>query len=123
MSAVRRSADPHGDLLREMTRAIVEQTGTREEIARQYADAVMHCLQDRKAANGYVYVGTPQRQYDVLQIRASLDRGDGIRKVCRDFGISRTKLFELFPGGIFVASTEGASGVSTKVRTPGKIGS
>lgn len=100
MSA-KRAADSHGELLREMTRSIVEQTGTREEIARQYAEAAMRCLQDRKAANGTVYVGAPARQYDLLQIRASLERGDGIPKVCRDFNLSRSQLFRLFPGGLY----------------------
>ena len=66
----------------------------------QYADAAMQCLQQRKAANGNVYVGAPPRQYDVLQIRAALQRGDSLGKVSRDFGISRSKIFALFPGGL-----------------------
>ena len=121
MSA-RRETDPYGDLLRELTQTIVVQIGTREEIARQYAEAAMHCLQDRKAANGNVYVGAPPRQYDLLQIRASLERGDGIAKVCRDFGLSRTQLFRLFPGGLYAAIWP-QSQTSLKSGTQGKTGS
>lgn len=97
---MKRERDPYDDLLRDLTSSIVLKTGTREQIAMQYASAVMDCLQQRKAANGSVYVGTPPRQLDLLQIRAALERGAGIGEVCREHGLSRTKLFELFPGGL-----------------------
>lgn len=95
-----READPYTDLLRELTSAIVLKTGTREQIAMQYAAAVMDCLQERKAANGSVYVGAAPRQFDVLQIRAALERGESISRVCRSFGVSRATLYRLFPGGL-----------------------
>lgn len=94
------SADPYTDLLRDLTRTIVLKTGTREQIAMEYADAVMACLQQRKAANGNVYVGSPPRQLDFMQIRAAFERGETVRSVCREFGVSRTKLYRMFPGGI-----------------------
>lgn len=94
------SRDPYTDLKREITSAIVLKTGTREQIAMVYADAVMECLQDRKAANGNVYVGAPPRQYDVLQIRAAIEAGASRRQVCREFGIARRTLHRLFPGGL-----------------------
>lgn len=113
----RRDPESYATLLREMTRSIVELTGAREDIARQFADAAMVCLQDRKAANGLIYVGTPPRQHDVLQIRAALERGESVGAVCRAHCIGRTKLFELFPGGLPEPQNGTASGVSKKVRT------
>lgn len=95
-----RDCDPYTDLMREITSAIVLKTGTREQIAMQYAAAVMDCLQDRKAANGSVYVGSAPRQVDVLQIRAALERGEKIGRVCRAHGVSRATLYRLFPGGL-----------------------
>ena len=95
-----RECDPYTDLLREITSAIVLKTGTREQIAMEYAAAVMDCLQERKAANGSVYVGSAPRQVDVLQIRAALERGDSVAKVCREFALGRRTLYRLFPGGL-----------------------
>ncbi|MGH8075640.1 MAG: helix-turn-helix domain-containing protein [Lysobacter sp.] len=100
MAALKRERDPYTDLLRELTSAIVLKTGTREQIAMQYASAAMECLQDRKAANGSVYVGAAPRQYDILQIRAALERGASIGEVCRDFGLARRTLYRMFPGGL-----------------------
>ena len=100
-----RECDPYTDLLREITSAIVLKTGTREQIAMEYAAAVMDCLQERKAANGNVYVGAAPRQLDVLQIRAALERGDSISRVCRDFAVGRRTLYRMFPGGLPTAET------------------
>lgn len=115
--STRRDPESYATLLREMTHSIIEQTGTREDVARHYAEAAMLCLQDRKAANGLLYVGAPPRQHDVLQIRASLERGDSIMAVCRQHFIGRTKLFELFPGGLPAPQNAPASAFSKKVRT------
>lgn len=97
---MKRARDPYTDLRREITSAIVLKTGTREQIAMQYADAVMDCLQERKAANGSVYVGAPPRQHDVLQITAALEAGRTPREVCREFGLGRRTLTRMFPGGL-----------------------
>ena len=104
---MKRERDPYQDLLRDLTRAIVLKTGTREQIAMQYASAAMECLQDRKAVNGSVYVGAPPRQFDVLQIRAALERGESVAAVCRANGLSRSKLYQMFPGGLPEPSPEG----------------
>ena len=96
MSAQR---DPYTDLLREITLSIVLDHGFREQIAAPIAESVMTCLQRRKAANNTLYVAAPPRQYDVLQIRAAFERGESIARVCRTFGISRSQVHKLFPGG------------------------
>ena len=87
-------------LRRAITRQIIVDTGVREDIAVQFANAAMAALDNRKAANGYVYVGARRRGYDLLQIRAALERGESIKRVMRDYSISRAKLYELFPGGL-----------------------
>lgn len=87
-------------LRRRITRGIVLQTGTCEQIAMQYTDAVMQVLYDVRSENGNVYVPSPTRRHDVLQIRAALERGMSSRKVQREFGISRAALFRIFPGGL-----------------------
>lgn len=92
--------NPREQLRRRITRGIVLQTGTYEQIAMQYTDAVMQVLYDVRGENGNVYVPAPERRYDVLQIRAALERGVPTRKVQCDFGIGRTALFNLFPGGL-----------------------
>ena len=92
------------ELLRKITRGIVLDTGTREQIALQYAAAVMRVLDEVRADNGMVYVPARDRQYDVLQIRAAFDRGESAKQIQRAFNIGRSKLHGLFPGGLPVAS-------------------
>lgn len=95
-----RPDNPREQLRRRITRGIVLQTGTCEQIAMQYTDAVMLVLDDVRAANGTVYVPAPGRQYDVLQIRAALERGVPRREVRRTFGVSDRALNRMFPGGL-----------------------
>lgn len=97
---MQREPDSYTELLREITSSIVLKTGSSEQIAMHYAAAVMDCLQDRKASNGMVYVGSPPRRLDVLQIRAALERGESERAVCRRFSVSRRTLHRMFPGGL-----------------------
>lgn len=93
--APRESSNPREALRRKITRGIVLQTGTREQIAMEYADAVMRVLDDERAANGTVYVPAPARQYDVLQMRAALENGTPRRTVCKTFGVSYRTLTRL----------------------------
>lgn len=87
-------------LRRSITRSIIVEMGLREDIAAQFADAVMAALDNRKAANGYVYVGSPRRRYDELQIEQALRSGTPVREVCRRFNISRSAIYRLFPAGL-----------------------
>ena len=107
---MQRESDPYTDLLRDLTSTIVLKTGTCEQIAMRYAAAAMDCLQDRKAANGSVYVGAAPRQVDVLQIKAALERGETVGRVCRAHGLSRASLYRLFPGGLPEPKEDAVSG-------------
>lgn len=95
-----RAATARDELRRQLTRAIVIETGTRESIAQAYTDAVLRCLDDMRAENGTVYVGAPERRYDLLQIKEALERGVPADAVMREHGLSRSKLHALFPGGL-----------------------
>lgn len=86
-------------LRREITRAIVLQTGTREQIAMEYADAVLGWLQ-REFAGDRLYVPHPPRQYDLLQIEAALSRGESPTEVARKHGTTVRQLRRLFRGGL-----------------------
>jgi hypothetical protein len=94
-----READRTEALRREITRAIVLQTGTREQVALPFADAVLAYLQSEYAGQR-LYVPAPARQHDLLQISAALVNGASPWRVCRDFGLSRRTLNRLFPGGL-----------------------
>lgn len=71
----------------------------REQLAVPIADSLLAYLQ-REYAGQSLYIPTPQRQYDVMQLRAALERGDPPAKVCHDFGLGRRTLYRLFPGGL-----------------------
>lgn len=82
---------------RELTRAIVIETGTREQLATPYADAVLRWMQSHKTENGFLYVPKPPRQIDLLQISSALAGDKPIRQVCREHGVSRAWLRRQFP--------------------------
>lgn len=86
-------------LRRELIGAIVDGTGMREMMAVPLADTLVAYLQ-REYGGDRMYVPAAPRQYDVLQIKASLERGESIAGVCREHNMSRTTLFKLFPGGL-----------------------
>lgn len=83
----------------ELVRALVAEAGMREVVALPIADSLLAYLQ-REHGGERLYIPQPCRQYDVLQIEAALKRGWTITRVCREFGISRSMLYKLFPGGL-----------------------
>jgi Mor family transcriptional regulator len=86
-------------LRRELVGAIVQETGMREVMAVPIANSLLMYLQ-REYPGQQLYIPAPSRQYDVLQIRAGLERGESITSVCRTHGVSRSSLYKMFPGGI-----------------------
>jgi Mor family transcriptional regulator len=86
-------------LHRELVGAIVQETGMREVLAVPIADSLMAYLQ-REYPGQKLYIPAPARQYDVLQIRASLERGDTPAEVCRSHALSRSTLYKMFPEGL-----------------------
>ncbi|PJJ99955.1 hypothetical protein CO615_04590 [Lysobacteraceae bacterium NML75-0749] len=93
-------ADRYNELMQKITTAIVLKTGTGEVIAQHYAQAMMEFLQEQRADNGNLYIPLPSMRCDIAAIRAALEAGESVRSICRRYGISRAKLFRLFPGGL-----------------------
>lgn len=83
----------------ELVRAVVDGTGLSEQLAMPYANCVLAYLQSEYPGDK-LYIPAPPRQYDLLQITAALERGDSINRVCATHGLSRTRLYKLFPGGL-----------------------
>jgi hypothetical protein len=96
---VSRDTDRTEALRRQFIRAIVEDTGVSETMAMPFANSIVAHLQ-REYASEKLYIPGPTRQYDVLQIRAALERGDSEARVRREHSISRSALYRLFPGGL-----------------------
>ncbi len=87
----------YDDLLREMTTSVIVETGLAESIAHKCASAVMSTLQDRKAANGWLYVSSPRNRLNHLQIRAEIREGKSMRQIYRDHRTSRRRLKREMP--------------------------
>jgi Mor family transcriptional regulator len=96
---VTRETDRTEALRTELLRGIVETTGMREVLALPIANGLLTVLQ-REYGGRNMYVPAPARTYPVLQIAAALESGRTPEQVRHDFGLSRTKLYELFPGGL-----------------------
>lgn len=94
-----RDSDRAEALRRELVGAIVAQTGLGELAALPLADALLAHLQ-REYGGERLYIPAPPRQYDVLQVKAALERGDTVGQVCKAYSISRRQLYRLFPAGI-----------------------
>lgn len=104
---VSKDTDRTEALRRQLVRAVVEGTGLSEQMAMPYANSILAYLQ-REHPGERLYVPAPPRQYDVLQIQAALQRGESVTRVCREHGISRSKLYQLFPGGLPLKEDEAA---------------
>lgn len=100
MSKRIRDRDQCAKLEAELTRAIVEKTGLKEVIACQCAQAVVSALQ-KTHAGGKLYIPEQARNYPVHEIKAALEeQGVSQSRVQMRFGISRSQLHKLFPGGL-----------------------
>lgn len=97
-----REVDKTEALRAELVRGIVDDLGVPEVLAMPYANSMLSYLQ-REYGSQKLYIPASPRQYDVLQIAAALESGVSVSRVCRDFNLSRTTLYKLFPGGLPVA--------------------
>lgn len=88
-----------------LVRALVDDIGISERLAAQFIGSVMRCLEGQRP-----YVNKPRRVYPVALIRASLEEGATVKRVCRNYRISRSKLHALFPGGLPKSCAERRTG-------------
>ena len=103
-----RETDRTEALRRELVAALVEQTGMREVMAMPYADCLLAYLQ-REYGGERLYIPAPVRQYDVLQIDASLREGKSPQSVAREHGTTVRQLHRMFPGGLPRPTEESAA--------------
>lgn len=77
--------------------AMVADIGISERMARPFVDSVMDCFAGEQL---YFPTRTRPRAYPVEEIREVLLSGTHVKHVLKKFGISRSKLHSLFPGGL-----------------------
>lgn len=82
-------------LRRQLTDAFVRDVGVSERIAQMFVDSVVACLRGQRW-----YVPKDRRSWPLLLIRSALERGVPVKRVMREFDISRQHLHRLFPGGL-----------------------
>ena len=75
--------------------ALVRNVGVSPVMAQPFIDSVLRCF-----AGEQPYFPAEPRDYPLLQIRAALENGIPVKQVMRDFDVSRSKLHQLFPGGL-----------------------
>jgi len=75
--------------------ALVRDVGVSPRMAQPFIESVLRCF-----AGEQPYFPAAPRDYPVLQIRAALENGIPVKHVMRDFDVSRSKLHQLFPGGL-----------------------
>ncbi len=92
--------------------AMLADIGISERMAQPFVDSVMHCF-----AGEQPYFPAVAKTYPVDEIRAALRSGIPVKHVMRQFEVSRSKLHELFPGGLPRREESEVSTVSMKVAT------
>ena len=102
-----RDADRIEGLRSDLVRAVVEATGMRETMAMPIANSLLTMLQERYAGER-LYVPKSARDSDMDRVREALEAGMKPKAVCRKFGISRSTLYRMFPGGLPVLGTDRA---------------
>jgi hypothetical protein len=92
--------------------AMLADIGISERMAQPFVDSVMQCF-----AGEQPYFPAVAKTYAVKEIRAALLGGIPVKHVMRQFDVSRSKLHELFPGGLPRREEGEVSTVSMKVAT------
>lgn len=76
-------------------RAMQADIGISEQMAQPFVESIMRCFAGERP-----YFPAAARAYPVEEIRAQLRAGVPVKKVASTFMISRSKLHDLFPGGL-----------------------
>ncbi|MEA9550526.1 hypothetical protein [Xanthomonas campestris] len=107
-----RPSESAEQLRERILRAMQQDIGISEHMAQPFIESIMRCF-----AGEQPYFPSVVREYPVLLIRAALERGEPVKAVMRSFDISRSKLHQLFPGGLPTRENRGMSTVSMKSAT------
>jgi len=101
------------ELLRErILSALQQDIGISAAMAKPFVESVMGCFAGERP-----YFPAKSRAYPVSQIRAALESGIPVKQVMRTFDVSRSKLHDLFPGGLPRRSSRAASTELSKMET------
>lgn len=83
------------ELRDQITDALVRDVGVSQAMAAPFVESIMQCLAGQR-----VYFPAPVREPPVREISLALERGASVRSVMRQFSLSRSQLYRLFPGGL-----------------------
>lgn len=78
-----------------ITEALIRDVGVSERMAQPFVDSILRCF-----AGEQPYFPAASREYPVLHIQAALEAGTSVKRVMREFDVSRAQLHRLFPGGL-----------------------
>lgn len=90
-----RRTETAAELRQRIFQAMQRDIGVGEKIAGPFVDVVMACF-----AGERLYFPAAQRCYPLAEIENALKAGASVKEVILKFQVSRTKLYELFPGGL-----------------------
>lgn len=90
-----RTAATSEQLRAKITDALIRDVGVSEQMAQPFVDSILRCF-----AGEQPYFPAAPREYPVLHIRAALEAGTPVKRVMREFDVSRSTLHKLFPGGL-----------------------
>lgn len=106
-------SETEAQLRKRILAALMRDVGISEKMARPFVDSVMACF-----AGGRPYFPIePRGPYPVHEIRAALESGLSVKRVMREFHVSRSTLHRLFPGGLPRLLDGGLSQVLPKAET------
>lgn len=89
----RRSEDSAVALHYELVTALRDGTGLREDLASQFIACLLPVLRERLGCET-LYIPAPDRRERDRAIRSEFD-GRNAGEVCRKYGVSRTRLYEI----------------------------
>ncbi|MCC8671432.1 hypothetical protein LN461_19040 [Xanthomonas arboricola] len=84
-----------GHLRCRILKALEADIGISRKMAEPFVNAVLECF-----AGEYLYFPSKRRTYPLELIAEKLRAGATVKQVVREFDISRSKLYDLFPGGL-----------------------
>ncbi|RXK68627.1 hypothetical protein ERT44_05235 [Stenotrophomonas sp. MA5] len=109
---MRKRKESAHELRERILAAMQADIGISERMALPFVESVMHCF-----AGEQPYFPAAPRVYPRDRIQRALESGIPVKQVMRDFDVSRSKLHDLFPGGLPKRQKGMHSTVSMKVET------
>jgi hypothetical protein len=90
-----RARPTRAELRARITEALVRDVGVSERMAQPFVESILGCFAGERQ-----YFPAHERSYPTLQIKAALEAGTPVKRVMREYDVSRATLHRLFPGGL-----------------------